>query len=90
MQAWYSKVRNLKDDSEKARQTEDICNDIFHYLRRNKIKEKTKFKQRTGGEYNTFIGRMAETYPASSVETIVQDDEFWNLTLKTVFENGTI
>ncbi len=82
MQAWYSKVRNLKDDSEKARQTENICEDIFHYLRRHKIKEKTKFKQRAGAEYNTFIGRMTETYPTETVESIVHDDEFWEMTLK--------
>lgn len=90
MQAWYTMVRNLKDDSESRRQTENICNDIFHYLRRNKIKEKKKFKEHTGSEYNTFIGRITETYPSSAVEAIVQDDEFWDYTLKMVFENGTI
>lgn len=82
MEEWYSKVRQLKDESEDRALTRQICESIYHYLKRTKIKEKTKFKERMGPEFDKFIGTFADKYPESTFYNIISNDDFWDYTLK--------
>jgi hypothetical protein len=82
MEDWYSKVRKLKDESEQPYFTEKLCQQIYHDLRRMKVRDKGKFKQRMGPEFENWVSRLYEDYNAESVKEILNDDEFWLLTLK--------
>lgn len=84
---WVETVRDLKD-SEKANGTEPydverVCRDILRYVRRVRIREVGRFKQRTGLEYESFIKSLAG-YEEELVTRIVGDDEFWDATIDMV------
>jgi hypothetical protein len=84
MEEWYKKVRLLKDESEAAYLTEKVCHKIFYDLKRLKIREKGKFKNRMGPEFESWVASLSqrfEEYP-QLINSIVSDDEFWNQTLK--------
>jgi len=84
MEAWYTKVRLLKDESEAPYVTEKVCHKIFYDLKRSKIREKGKFKNRMGPEFETWVSSLSqrfEDYP-QLINAIVSDDEFWEATLK--------
>ena len=85
--AWVETVRDLKD-AEKAEGTEPydvecLCRDILRYVRRVRIREVGRFKQRTGLEYEAFI-KSLRTYDTEFVTRIVGDDEFWDATIDMV------
>jgi hypothetical protein len=82
MEAWYTKLRNFKDESERPYITEKFCQQIFHELNRSKIREKKKFVERTGTEFDAWTLKLEDTYPKELVRTILGDDDFWKLTLK--------
>ena len=83
MEDWYSMVRQFKDETEhNSYETQELCRAIFRELRRMKIKEKGKFKQRMGPEFDNWILSLSERFPSYKVNMIVSDDEFWVLTLK--------
>ena len=82
MQAWYSKVRQMKDESESAYTTELAVKKMFYDLKRLRIKDKGKFKQRMGPDFESWIASLNERFPSSTVSAIISDDEFWELTLK--------
>ena len=84
MKDWYSKVRKLKDESANDYKTEEICHRVFHDIKRMKIKDKGKFKQRMGPEFGAWTMSLHDMYPAETVAAIVNDDEFWSLTMETV------
>jgi hypothetical protein len=84
MEEWYSKVRQLKDESVDDYKTEEICHRVFQDLKRLKIKDKGKFKQRMGPEFGAWTMSLHDMYRVESVAAIVNDDDFWNLTLRAV------
>jgi hypothetical protein len=82
MEAWYKKVRLLKDESETPYETEKVTHKIFYDLKRLKIREKGKFKNRMGPEFENWIAGLNERFVPELVNAIVSDDEFWEMTLK--------
>ena len=83
---WAETVRDLKD-VEKTEGTEPfdverICRDILRYVRRIRIREVGRFKQRTGLEYEAFLKSLA--YDEELVARIVGDDDFWEATINMV------
>lgn len=82
MEAWYKKVRLLKDESEAPYQTERVCHKIFNDLRRAKVREKGKFKNRMGPEFETWAAGLGERFAPELVNAIISEDEFWEMTLK--------
>jgi hypothetical protein len=82
MEEWYTKVRLLKDESETPYETEKVCHKLFYDLKRSKIREKGKFKNRMGPEFETWIAGLNERFAPELVTAIISDDEFWALTLK--------
>jgi hypothetical protein len=82
MEAWYSKVHDLKDESESSYLTQQITQRIFYDLKNIKVKDKKKFRERLGPEFDGWVSTLAETFPSEAVSEIIGDDEFWNLTLK--------
>ena len=81
MEEWYTKVRLLKDESETPYETEKVCHKMFYDLKRSKIREKGKFKNRMGPEFDGWTALLVQDYPEPFVKEIINDDEFWNLTL---------
>ena len=82
MEAWYSKIRSMKDESENTYLTKRFADKVFHDLTHIRIRDKGKFKQRTGTEFQTWIEGLTREYNAELINAIISDDEFWNLTLK--------
>jgi hypothetical protein len=82
MEEWYSIVRELKDASEVPYKTNELCSEIFILLKRSRIKEKVKFKQRMGPEFEKFVADLVIEYPHAMVNAVIFDDEFWETTIK--------
>jgi hypothetical protein len=87
MEEWNKKVRQLKDESELPYVTEQFLQRIFQDLvprnKRLKIKNKDKFQQRIGPEFDMWAESLEESFPKSLVREILNDDDFWKLTLET-------
>lgn len=81
MEAWYSLVRKMRDESESPRDTEVFCHRIFHELQRMRVKEKVKFRKREGREFLEWIESMEKDYSPEFMNEILGDDTFWELTL---------
>ena len=81
MEEWYSMVRTMMDESENAYLTKMFTYDVFQQLKRAKVKDKGKFKNRMGPEFESWVASLLEEYPKPLVETILNDDEFWVSTL---------
>jgi hypothetical protein len=84
MEEWYSKVRKLKDESADHHKTEQVCHRVFHDLKRLKIKDKAKFKQRLGPEFGAWTMSLYNYFSSEMVAAVLNDDEFWTLTIETV------
>ena len=82
MEDWYQQVRLLKDVSDKPYTTEKITHRIFTDLNRSKVREKGKFKNRMGHEFEQWNERLSEEFGKDLVYDIISDDEFWELTIK--------
>jgi hypothetical protein len=82
MEEWYKKVRLLKDESETPYETEKVCHKLFYDLKRSKIREKGKFKNRMGPEFENWTASLGERFAPELLNAIISDDEFWELTLK--------
>lgn len=82
MDEWKSAVRKLKDDSEIPYKTEEIAEKIYHDLKRYKIRDKGKFKQRMGPEFENWVLSLSDRFSEVAVKEIVSDDDFWTATLK--------
>ena len=76
----------MKDESENSYITQQFANTIFQQLvPRNKllkIKNKDKFSQRLGPEFELWAEHLEEMFPKSLVRAMLNDDEFWKLTLE--------
>ena len=88
MEKWYEIVRNIEDknvdevgDSYRY-QTKLLVTQIFQELKTAKIKEKVKFKQRMGPEFEQWVFHLKNDSPEDLVIEIINDDEFWIETLK--------
>jgi hypothetical protein len=81
MEKWYNLVLNFKDESVDSYKTQDFCHQVFRELDSAKIKEKGKFKQRMGPEFEQWSAKLSTQYPPELVTEILQDDEFWLETL---------
>jgi hypothetical protein len=81
MEKWYSIVGNLRDDSEDSYKTQQFTYQVYRELRRSKIKDKGKFKNRMGPEFEQWISHLTEEYPSELIQEIINDDEFWLETL---------
>jgi len=82
MEEWNKAVRILKDESVAPNKTSEFADRIFQDLKRMKIKDKGKFKQRMGPEFENWALKLEEDYPSFIVTNVLNDDDFWLLTLK--------
>jgi hypothetical protein len=82
MEEWYRMVRNLKDDSEDSYLTQQFIYQVFRDLKRKNIKEKVKFKSRMGPEFEQWTSTLEQEFSRDLIVEILNDDEFWELTLK--------
>jgi hypothetical protein len=82
MEEWNKAVRILKDESMEPNKTAQLCERIFQDLRRMKIKDKKKFYERLGPEFENFTLKLEEDYPSYIVVNVLNEDDFWKLTLK--------
>jgi hypothetical protein len=82
MEEWNKMVRILKDESTQPNKTAELADRIFQDLKRMKIKDKKKFVQRLGPEFENWALKLEDDYPSYIVTNILNDDEFWTLTLK--------
>jgi hypothetical protein len=87
MEEWNKKVREMKDESENPYMTQQFAEAIFQQLiPRNKllrIKNKDKFNQRLGPEFDLWAETLEEKFPKPLVRAMLNDDDFWKLTLDT-------
>jgi len=77
----------MKDESESPYMTGQFVERVFQDLiprnKRLRIKNKDKFQQRLGPEFDMWAEMLEEKFPKSLVREILNDDEFWKLTLET-------
>lgn len=81
MDEWYSLTNRMFDESEDPHMTRQLTRRVFHDIQRMKLKDKGKFKNRMGPEFDGWTAGLVQEYPESFVKEILNDDEFWNLTL---------
>jgi hypothetical protein len=82
MEKWYRLVQTLQDESENKDRTKKFCEHVFHDLLNARIREKQKFKNRMGPEFEQWSTHLATLFPRDMVTEIVSDDEFWEETLR--------
>lgn len=82
MEQWYTIVRELKNESEIPYNTEQFANKVFHDLSRMRIRDKGKFKNRMGPEFENWVAGLANEYDPEFINAIVGDDKFWEYTVK--------
>ena len=82
MEKWYSELRNLKDEYENGYKVEEFCHYMWHSLHRLKVKDKGKFHQRMGPEFVNWSNTLLTQFPEEMVKDVVNNDEFWQLTLQ--------
>ena len=82
MDRWYSIVRTFLDESEKPFKTKQFVDRVFQDLNRLRVREKNKFKERTGIEFDSWVEKLEQEYPPLLVREILNDDDFWLETLK--------
>ena len=85
MENWYKIVRHMKDDSDEPYLIQQCVYRIFNDLRRSKLRDRTekeKLKNRTGRVFEQWIAKLAEDYSSDFISDILQDDEFWEETIK--------
>lgn len=81
MDKWYTILRSLQDESENKYLTRKVCEQIFHELYNAHIKEKQKFKNRMGVEFEQWVNNLINEYSEDMVLEIINDEEFWTETL---------
>jgi hypothetical protein len=86
MEEWNKKVRDILDESESVYQTRQFIEYMFQDLiprnKRIKIKNKEKFNQRLGPEFELWAEELEEKFANVLVREILGDDEFWTLSLE--------
>lgn len=82
MEKWYEIVRSLQDESEDKYTTRRFCEKVFHQLYNARIREKQKFKNRMGPEFEQWAASFLDEFPHELVTEILNDDAFWIQTLQ--------
>jgi hypothetical protein len=82
MEKWYEIIGNMRDESEDSYMTQQFTYQVYRELVSAKIKDKGKFKNRMGPEFEQWTTRLVTEYPQGLVIEILNDDEFWLETLK--------
>jgi hypothetical protein len=82
MEEWYKLLRHMKDDSEDPHTTQKFFYKVFIDLKSKKIKDKGKFRQRMGPEFDGWVSSLIEEFSDELVFEIINDDDFWEKTLK--------
>jgi len=77
MDKWYAIVGNMRDESEDSYMTQQFTYQVYRELRSAKIKDKGKFKNRMGPEFEQWSSHLADIYPIDLMTEILNDDEFW-------------
>jgi hypothetical protein len=72
----------MKDDSEEPNTTQKFFYKVFIELKSKKIKDKGKFRQRMGPEFDIWVSELREEFSDKIVIEIINDDDFWEKTLK--------
>jgi hypothetical protein len=75
MEQWNSLVRKLIASPR-------LAEAVFRILSRMRIKEKGKFMQRMGPEYDYLVSELSEQFDPSDVQYILRNDEFFTLTVE--------
>jgi hypothetical protein len=81
METWYSIVRKLQDESESKYKTLKFAERVYRELKNGRIREKQKFKNRMGPEFEQWVASLMDEFPETMVKEIISDDEFWEQTL---------
>ncbi len=81
MENWYNIVRKLQDESENKYLTRKFCEHVYHDLKNSRIREKQKFKNRMGPEFEHWAHSLLSNFAQEMVTEILNDDEFWTETL---------
>jgi hypothetical protein len=76
MEKWNSIVR--KRDGEDPR----LAESFFRLVSRMRIKDKGKFMQRMGPEFEYLVAKLSETYDPEDVKDLISDDEFFTVTME--------
>jgi len=82
MEEWNKMVRILKDESVEPNKTGQLCERVYQDVHRMRIKDKGKFKQRMGSDFDVWVLGLEQDYPSYIVVNVINEDEFWKLTLK--------
>lgn len=80
MEEWNVLVRTLEADQENPKQFQEMAKAIFQALCTRKIKDMRKFEQRIGSDYDKLLEDIS--FPEESVRDLLQNDKFFELTLK--------
>jgi hypothetical protein len=71
---------------EDPKHTRKFCFQVFHdlmFIKQNrKLKEKEKFRQRKGPEFDAWTTELQDEFSQELITEVLSDDTFWNLTLK--------
>lgn len=84
MDKWTEILRDMLEDEEPRIQYEirSITMRIYNDLLTMRIREKLKFREQTGTEFQKWSENLELEFDADIVEEILSDDEFWKTTLK--------
>jgi hypothetical protein len=75
MEAWNSIVRRM-DTSPR------LAEAFFRIVSRMRIKEKNKFTQRMGPEFESVVSQLSEEFDPEDVRELLSNDEFFNATME--------
>lgn len=81
MEDWYSLTRKMFDESEDPYLTKKFTHRVYHDLRRMRLKDKGKFKNRMGPEFDGWTSSLVQEFPEVLIREVLNNDEFWNLSL---------
>jgi len=79
MEEWNTLVRTMEDDYENPKQFQELAKFIFRWLTTHKIKDRRKFEQRLGADYEQLIEDAP--YPDELVKNVLEQDDFFELSL---------
>ena len=81
MDEWYSLTNRMFDESEDPHMTRQFTRRVLQDIRRMKLKDRGKFENQMGPEFDGWTAGLVQEYPEPLVKEILNDEEFWRLTL---------
>ena len=79
---WSQIVRDLKDASKNAYDTEKLAQDILRYTRYTRFRQYNLFTQKRGEEFEKMMEILAEKHTLQPVQDMIADEDFWTITLE--------